>query len=160
VNFLLIIRILVLYIDLFFLIDPEYKAALMLIACIIPGHTIFFFVIYAIQPNDEKLELNFVLVLFYLLFSFSQVMILILLCYVLVHLVWRLNKNPDNFCIPILTSTGDLLGVILLFLCFHLVYLTGNTSIKHSLALETNNKSNHTMFHLFPLDVNKIRKYL
>jgi cation transporter-like permease len=134
----------------------------MLIACIIPGHTIFFFVIYALQPNEERPELNFILILFYLLFSFSQVMILILMCYVLVHLVWRLNKNPDNFCIPLLTSTGDLLGVILLFLCFHLVYLMGNTSVKQQIALEiTNpNKSNHTLFNLFPLDLNKIRKYL
>ena len=134
----------------------------MLITCIIPGHTIFFFVIYALQPNEERPELNFILILFYLLFSFSQVMILILMCYVLVHLVWRLNKNPDNFCIPLLTSTGDLLGVILLFLCFHLVYLMGNTSVKQQIALEiTNpNKSNHTLFNLFPLDLNKIRKYL
>ncbi len=58
-------------------------------------------------------------------------MSLILLCYFLVHLVWRFNRNPDNYAIPLLTGTGDLLGVMLLFLCFHLVYLTGNESVKY-----------------------------
>lgn len=51
-------------------------------------------------------------------------------CYYLVHLVWKLNKNPDNICIPLLTATGDFLGVSMLFLCFHLAYLAGNTSLK------------------------------
>lgn len=46
----------------------------------------------------------------------------------MVHVVWRLNKNPDNICIPLLTAIGDLLGVSFLFLCFHLVYLSGNSS--------------------------------
>jgi hypothetical protein len=43
--------------------------------------------------------------------------------------VWKLKKNPDITCIPLLTATGDLLGVAFLFLAFHLVYMTGNTSV-------------------------------
>ena len=74
-------------------------------------------------------------------------MCLILLCYFLVHLVWKLNKNPDNFCIPLLTGTGDLLGVILLFLCFHTIYISGNKSVKFnpSLLLTTSSTLNSTM---------------
>jgi hypothetical protein len=80
-------------------------------------------------------------------------MCLILLCYFLVHLVWKLKKNPDNFCIPLLTGTGDLLGVILLFLCFHSIYLSGNKSVKHypSLLTSTTSTTNTTNLNTFDI---------
>jgi cation transporter-like permease len=48
----------------------------------------------------------------------------------MVHLIWRINKDPDDWCIPLLTSFGDIFGVSLLYLCFHLVYLIGDENIK------------------------------
>jgi len=46
---------------------------LILIACIIPGHLIFFFTIYTIQAVEERPELTISLVSFYLFYSFTQV---------------------------------------------------------------------------------------
>lgn len=57
-----------------------------------------------------------------------------IVCYGLVHVIWRIKRNPDDYCISLLTSLGDVFGVCLLYLCFYLVYLTGNTSLK---TLET-----------------------
>lgn len=50
----------------------------------------------------------------------------------MVHIVWRLNRDPDDYSIPLLTSFGDIIGVSLLYLCFHLVYLTGDENIKRT----------------------------
>ena len=58
-------------------------------------------------------------------------MSLLLVCYFLVHLTWRLKINPDNFVIPVLTGVGDLIGVSLLFLSFHLTYLAGGLSFPY-----------------------------
>jgi hypothetical protein len=38
--------------------------------------------------------------------------------------------NPDDCCIPILTALGDIFGAILLFLCFYLVFLSGDESVR------------------------------
>jgi hypothetical protein len=48
--------------------------------------------------------------------------------------------NPDDFCISLLTSFGDILGATLLYLCFYFVYLTGNDSVRVT-------PSPMTMFH-------------
>ena len=61
----------------------------------------------------------------------KKVLLLLLICYWLVHLIWRLNKNPDNVCIPYLTAIGDFLGTAFLAICFHLLYLAGNTGLKN-----------------------------
>ena len=50
----------------------------------------------------------------------------------------------DNYCIPLLTATGDLLGVSLLFICFHLLYMNGNTSLRYP-NLPTLDVSNSTI---------------
>ena len=97
---------------------------------ILPGHTIFFFVIYFLNTSHSRPDLTAQLVLFYLGFTFVQVTILMLLCYAIIHVIWRLRQNPDNICIPLLTATGDLLGVAFLFLCFYLTFLTGDPSVR------------------------------
>jgi hypothetical protein len=38
--------------------------------------------------------------------------------------------NPDDYCIPLLTALGDIFGALLLYLCFYLVYLTGDESVR------------------------------
>ena len=76
-----------------------------------------------------------------------EVIILLILCYYLVHIIWRFKKNPDNYSIPLLTATGDLLGVSLLFICFHVLYMNGNTSLKYP-KLPTLDASNSTISNL------------
>ena len=67
-------------------------------------------------------------------------------------MVWRFKKNPDNICIPYLTAFGDLLGVAFLLLAMHMVYLTGNESVKSQIAqeslIEFNNKTTNIMQNL------------
>lgn len=114
---------------------------------VIPSHTIYFFSIYYLTKG-HKPDLDTWLVLFYLIAAFIQVIIhfdvtfiyfyitfylkitlLFIICYWLVHAVWRIKRNPDDFCISLLTSLGDIFGVALLYLSFHLVYLTGNKTV-------------------------------
>ncbi|CAF0991665.1 unnamed protein product [Brachionus calyciflorus] len=110
--------------------NPEHKTGLVLMGLTLPGHTLFFFIIYFIKASTSQFKLTAPLVIFYLAFVFLQVLILLVLCYFMVHVFWHWNLNPDNMCIPLLTAIGDFLGVSFLFLCFHLVYLTGNTSLR------------------------------
>lgn len=135
----------------------------MLVLLIIPGHTLFFFTSFLLDSSEHRPDLTFTLVLFYLIFVFIQVkfllyiiemaniviifiqvIILLILGYILVHVLWRLKKNPNNYTIPLLTATGDLLGVSLLYLCFYLVYLTGNKSLITHLENNSANNFNFT----------------
>ena len=129
-------------------LDPEHETGLVLIGLTLPGHILFFFAIYLLKSQNLSIQLVF----FYLGFCFIQVFllfknlvdiklftqinikvfILLILCYFMVHLFWRLNQNPDIMSIPFLTAIGDFLGVCLLFLCFHLVYLTGINDLRNT----------------------------
>ncbi|RMZ98058.1 Solute carrier family 41 member 2 [Brachionus plicatilis] len=82
-----------------------------------------------------------------------EVLILLILCYLMVHIFWRWNQNPDIMCIPLLTAIGDFLGVCFLLLCFHLVYLTGEkrlrnttTEMNFSSIRASKNKKNKILF--------------
>lgn len=116
---------------------------------IIPGHLVFFFIIYAVKP---EINLSAQFVIFYILVGVVQVTVfcihnlneralltflfrfkvtfLMVMCYTIVHTIWRLNQNPDNMCIPLLTATGDLLGVGLLYFCFFLTEATGDPTVR------------------------------
>lgn len=52
-------------------------------------------------------------------------MVLLYLAYILVHLMWKKKKDPDNAAIPYLTALGDLLGSIFLGLAFVILSLFG-----------------------------------
>lgn len=71
-------------------------------------------------------------IIFYLSVAILQVILLLLICYWLVHLTWRKNMNPDNVCIPYLTAIGDLLGTAFLAFCFYVLYWAGETRLKTS----------------------------
>lgn len=101
-------------------------------AITLPCQALFFFIIHFISSSGKSSHLDWSVVVFYLFFSYVQLIILLLCCYFTNHVVWRFKQNPDNICIPLLTALADLLGSCLLFLCFHLVYLTGNTSVKYN----------------------------
>lgn len=86
----------------------------------LPGHLLFFFIIYYVE-SKHVIPLTGWLVIFYLIISFMQVVILFLVCYWLVIKVWKMKRNPDNDAIPLLTALGDLIGILLLYACFLLL---------------------------------------
>ncbi|XP_012905947.2 solute carrier family 41 member 3 isoform X3 [Mustela putorius furo] len=96
-------------------------SARVLLFLVIPGHLIFFYIIYLVEghlvPNSK------IFVVFYLLASLIQVTILLYLAEVMVRLTWHQALDPDNHCIPYLTGLGDLLGTGLLTLCFLINWL-------------------------------------
>ncbi|XP_035579161.1 solute carrier family 41 member 3 isoform X3 [Zalophus californianus] len=96
-------------------------SARVLLFLVVPGHLIFFYIIYLVEGRlvpDSK-----IFVVFYLLASLIQVTILLYLAEVMVRLTWHQALDPDNHCIPYLTGLGDLLGTGLLTLCFLITWL-------------------------------------
>ncbi|XP_070432507.1 solute carrier family 41 member 3 isoform X9 [Equus przewalskii] len=91
-------------------------SARVLLFLVVPGHLIFFCVIYLVEGHSVPNSKTFVV--FYLLAGLIQVTILLYLAEVMVRLTWHHALDPDNHCIPYLTGLGDLLGTGLLALCF------------------------------------------
>ena len=56
--------------------------------------------------------------------------------------MWRFKFSPDDYCIPLLTAFGDIFGAVLLYLCFYLVFLTGNEKAKVQIPFQTNSSFN------------------
>ena len=54
--------------------------------------------------------------------QYITVFILLLIAKLMITLMWRLNINPDNSAIPLLTAFGDLLGIGLLTIGFKILY--------------------------------------
>ncbi|XP_020836813.1 solute carrier family 41 member 3 isoform X2 [Phascolarctos cinereus] len=91
-------------------------SARVLLFLVIPGHLTFLSFIYMMEKGE--MEINLLFVVFYLVASLTQVLILLYLAEIMVRLVWRRSQDPDSHCIPYLTGMGDLLGTGLLSLCF------------------------------------------
>uniref|UniRef100_A0A8C6RBF0 Solute carrier family 41 member n=1 Tax=Nannospalax galili TaxID=1026970 RepID=A0A8C6RBF0_NANGA len=91
-------------------------SARVLLFLVIPGHLIFYYLIYLVE--DKSMTNSKIFVLLYLVASLIQVIILLYLAEVMVRLIWHQALDPDNHCIPYLTGLGDLLGTGLLALCF------------------------------------------
>ncbi|XP_016052791.1 PREDICTED: solute carrier family 41 member 3 isoform X1 [Miniopterus natalensis] len=96
-------------------------SARVLLFLVIPGHLIFFYVIYLVEGHSVPNSKTFVV--FYLLAGLIQVTILLYLAEVMARLTWHQALDPDNHCIPYLTGLGDLLGTGLLALCFLISWL-------------------------------------
>ncbi|KAM6214831.1 solute carrier family 41 member 3 isoform 2-T2 [Rhynchocyon petersi] len=91
-------------------------SARVLLFLVIPGHLIFFLVIYLVEGHSVTSSKTFVVL--YLLAGLIQVTVLLYLAEVMVRLTWHQALDPDSHCIPYLTGLGDLLGTGLLALCF------------------------------------------
>ncbi|XP_007948797.1 solute carrier family 41 member 3 [Orycteropus afer afer] len=96
-------------------------SARVLLFLVIPGHLIFFLVVYLVEGHSVTSSKTFVVL--YLLAGLIQVTILLYLADVMVRLTWHQGLDPDSHCIPYLTGLGDLLGTGLLALCFLLDWL-------------------------------------
>ncbi|XP_004629537.1 solute carrier family 41 member 3 isoform X2 [Octodon degus] len=92
------------------------KSARVLLCLVIPGHLIFFYIIYLVEGQSVTNSKTFIVL--YLLAGLIQVTILLYLAEVMVRLTWHHALDPDSHCIPYLTGLGDLLGTGLLALCF------------------------------------------
>lgn len=92
------------------------KTARILIVMDIIGQSVF--VVLADVINSGEVTVTGIFVVTYVAVSLLQVMILLYICHLLVHTMWRLGKDPDNSSIPYLTSLGDLVGSSLLLFAF------------------------------------------
>ncbi|CAF2965347.1 unnamed protein product [Rotaria sp. Silwood2] len=85
----------------------------------IPGHLTFLLIIWQLAANHN--QITFLFIFLYLIAALIQVAILLYIAQWIVPFVWRRHGDPDNVCIPYLTSTGDLLGTALLTCVFLLL---------------------------------------
>ncbi|XP_011880271.1 PREDICTED: solute carrier family 41 member 1 isoform X2 [Vollenhovia emeryi] len=100
--------------------SPYAKTARLLLAMAIPGQLIFVFIADALNPENCKLNVYFVIS--YLVASVTQVMILLYVAHIIIHAMWRYKIDPDNSAIPYLTALGDLSGSVLLAVAFIVIY--------------------------------------
>nr|XP_022915620.1 solute carrier family 41 member 1-like [Onthophagus taurus]XP_022915621.1 solute carrier family 41 member 1-like [Onthophagus taurus]XP_022915622.1 solute carrier family 41 member 1-like [Onthophagus taurus] len=93
------------------------RTARLLVILSIPGQVVFVLVADVIYNNGE-LASTVYFVLTYLTVFIFQLSILLYVCHLLIHTMWRFKIDPDNSAIPFLTALGDLLGTCLLFAGF------------------------------------------
>ncbi|KAH9643903.1 hypothetical protein HF086_016453 [Spodoptera exigua] len=99
------------------------KVARMLLILALFGQIIFMVVADFVYQGVVTLQVPFGIT--YLMCSLLQVMVLLYLAYMLVHLMWKKKKDPDNAAIPYLTALGDLLGSVFLGLTFVILSIFG-----------------------------------
>ncbi|CAF1065993.1 unnamed protein product [Rotaria magnacalcarata] len=85
----------------------------------IPGHLTFMFLIW--QLAVDHIQFSALFILLYLIAALIQVAIILYIAQWLVPFAWKQGHDPDNTCIPYLTSIGDLLGIALLTCVFILL---------------------------------------
>lgn len=112
---------------IFFSKERESSIACILLLMCLPGHITFILFISFIKG---AFQFDFLFLVLYGIITLIQVSILLYICQFLTRLIWKMNCNPDNNSIPLLTSIGDLLGTILLTAAFFFYFLmktNGNT---------------------------------
>lgn len=92
------------------------KVARMLLVLAVFGQIIFMIVADWLYMGYVSIGVAFGIT--YLICSLLQVMVLLYMAYVLIHLMWKRKKDPDNAAIPYLTALGDLLGSVFLGMAF------------------------------------------
>jgi solute carrier family 41 len=102
---------------------PGFSITRLLMSIVIPGQIVFYFL--CIYVNSRQPDVSLPFLLFYLVGSETQVIVLLYLAYVLTFLLWKLDIDPDNCIIPYLTSISDLLGAcIITLICLIVVPTT------------------------------------
>lgn len=79
---------------------------------------------------------------------FVQIMMLLYTTHWLVQFLWKRGNDPDNFAIPYLTATGDILGSLVLAGVFYLVFAVTSNDWIVQLKIDGNatNMANFTDF--------------
>ncbi|KAL0268801.1 UNVERIFIED_CONTAM: hypothetical protein PYX00_010615 [Menopon gallinae] len=98
--------------------------ARVLMSLVVPGHLVFIYTISWVQRGEVILTPAFITS--YLIVSLIQVAILLYMSCILTHYFWSRKIDPDNSTIPYLTAVGDLLGIILLGICFKFLSILGD----------------------------------
>lgn len=93
------------------------RTARILLGLVVPCQMIFLMALCFIH-DDKQSPLTLRFVIFYLLVSLLQVLILLHLTENLVKWIWSCGINPDNSTIPYLTAIGDFLGTYFLLKAF------------------------------------------
>ncbi|CAH0687164.1 unnamed protein product [Chilo suppressalis] len=99
------------------------KVARMLLVLAICGQIIFMTVADFVYQGVVTIQAAFGIT--YVMCATLQVMVLLYLAYMLIHLMWKKKKDPDNAAIPYLTALGDLLGSVFLGLAFVILSMFG-----------------------------------
>lgn len=97
--------------------DINMTTARLLLLMSIPAHLLYFFVIRSIE-GDTTAPVTVVFLGLYMAFAVLQVAVLLYMAQNLVNALWTCSIDPDNYSIPILTATGDLLGCAFLLIVF------------------------------------------
>ncbi|CAG9821134.1 unnamed protein product [Phaedon cochleariae] len=93
------------------------KTARILLLISIPGHIVFVLLADLIY-NSGVTTVKVPFVMTYIVVGTTQLVLLLYICHIMVHTLWRYKMDPDNNAIPYLTSLGDLLGSSLLLVGF------------------------------------------
>ncbi|XP_077540891.1 solute carrier family 41 member 1-like [Haemaphysalis longicornis] len=102
------------------------RTARVLMMMVLPGHLVFTYTISFVRPSRMAVTPVFLLV--YFSSALLQVFLLLYLSRCMVYWMWGRQIDPDNAAIPYLTALGDLLGIGLLALSFHLLRALGDVN--------------------------------
>ncbi|CAN7989474.1 unnamed protein product, partial [Ixodes hexagonus] len=102
------------------------RTARVLMMMVLPGHLAFTYTISFLRPSHMSITPVFLLV--YFSSAIFQVFILLYLSRCMVYWMWGRKIDPDNAAIPYLTALGDLFGIGLLALSFHLLRSVGDVN--------------------------------
>lgn len=109
--------------------NPHKKSALVLLGMTIPGHIL---VLLSIQIfSQSPLEAGHTtqtpaFIIVYMIAAIIQVSILLKIALSFTHTLWIWGDDPDDSAIPYITAFGDLIGQILLFAAFAVLYQIGD----------------------------------
>ena len=115
----------------FFNPSPNSTAARLLMAMIVPAHTLYFLVIWLLSQPANYVVLTWQFYLVYMLLCLVQVFILLTICEPLMTLLMSFQYDPDVFGISLLMALADLLGTLCLTAAFLLLAGIGDVNATH-----------------------------
>jgi len=111
--------------------DPSSNLVMMtLIAITIPVEIIFLSVLHVLGWLSSPL----VFIIFSIIFFCCAVTLSLYVARLLTNFLWSKNLDPDTYALPIHSATMDLIGQLLLVLCFEIVSLLGAVPHTKNLA--------------------------
>jgi len=100
------------------------RTARILLMMVVPGHLLFTYAISLLEAGHTSPTPVFLAV--YLCATVIQLWTLLHTANWLINWMWTRHVDPDNSAIPYLTALGDLLGGLLLFVAFMILYAIGD----------------------------------
>ncbi|XP_046919629.2 solute carrier family 41 member 1 isoform X1 [Dermatophagoides farinae] len=107
--------------------DNRNQMILLYILMAIAVHLFYGILAPAIHTSDHH-HITWLFYMFYIPATILQVLLLLIVTRFFVDFVWWLHYDPDTSAIPILTSLGDILGTVFLYIVFILLQFIGDQS--------------------------------